>query len=74
MEEVDKYDEELLATSPPKRKLFAFDWTQGYVSPFRPTSDEVVEGLKLYLSPSKDDVFIDIGCGDGKVVNAIGLC
>jgi len=65
------YDSELLATSPPKRRLFAYKWAEGYISPFRPTSDDVIVEILKTLQPSPLDLVVDCGCGDGRVLIAI---
>jgi SAM-dependent methyltransferase len=64
----EKYDAELLRTSPPPRKMFSYDWAKGFVAPFRPTSLSVLEKLCLAFRFSRDDVVLDCGCGNGSVL------
>jgi cyclopropane fatty-acyl-phospholipid synthase-like methyltransferase len=58
----------MLATSPPKTKMFAYSWSQGFQSPFRPTNQDVLENVFEYLKPRDTQSLIDIGCGDGRVL------
>eukprot|EP00742_Colponemidia_sp_Colp-10_P008836 GILJ01009596.1.p1 GENE.GILJ01009596.1~~GILJ01009596.1.p1 ORF type:complete len:211 (+),score=17.50 GILJ01009596.1:45-635(+) len=65
-------DDELYAAAPTrKKKLFGFAWNEGYVAPFRPTPDIVVETFISNTQLQPHDVFVDLGCGDGRVVNAV---
>eukprot|EP01012_Entosiphon_sulcatum_P028695 TRINITY_DN3477_c0_g1_i1.p1 TRINITY_DN3477_c0_g1~~TRINITY_DN3477_c0_g1_i1.p1 ORF type:complete len:193 (+),score=21.96 TRINITY_DN3477_c0_g1_i1:22-600(+) len=52
----------------PPRKMFAYDWGSGYVSPFRPAPDQALQSLLERLLPG--DVLLDIGCGNGRICNA----
>eukprot|EP00002_Diphylleia_rotans_P025901 TRINITY_DN5142_c0_g1_i3.p2 TRINITY_DN5142_c0_g1~~TRINITY_DN5142_c0_g1_i3.p2 ORF type:complete len:217 (+),score=57.94 TRINITY_DN5142_c0_g1_i3:2302-2952(+) len=50
---------------PPRRKMFAFDWKQGFVSPYVPSPVDVVKRIAEYLKLSRDDCVVDLGAGEG---------
>ncbi|KAG0198507.1 hypothetical protein BGX28_008042 [Mortierella sp. GBA30] len=72
-EEYDRYKDnpELLGVSKTKTsRLFSFDWASGFVSPFRPTPQDILSNLFQqveFSSPGKDTL-LDLGCGDGLVL------
>lgn len=61
---------ELLATERPIRKLLAFDWASGFVSPFRPSPKETLQKVFARISSSAPKCILDLGCGDGEALIA----
>ncbi|KAI1318201.1 hypothetical protein EDD11_007084 [Mortierella claussenii] len=51
-------------------RLFSFDWASGFVSPFRPTPQDILARLfdHVQFSRSGSDTLLDLGCGDGLVL------
>ncbi|TPX67408.1 hypothetical protein SpCBS45565_g03794 [Spizellomyces sp. 'palustris'] len=76
------YPELAVATPPTSRirRLVAYDWANGFVSPFRETPTDVcasvAEYLRLHSLVSARDSLLDLGCGNGAllfgVVKALG--
>ncbi|KAF9354012.1 hypothetical protein BGX26_008230 [Mortierella sp. AD094] len=72
-EEYDRYKDNpnLLGEEIPKAtRLFSFDWANGFISPFRPTPQDVLSSLFgniKFSTPGKDSL-LDLGCGDGLVL------
>eukprot|EP00123_Amoebidium_parasiticum_P021060 comp60916_c0_seq1/m.47877 comp60916_c0_seq1/g.47877 ORF comp60916_c0_seq1/g.47877 comp60916_c0_seq1/m.47877 type:complete len:241 (-) comp60916_c0_seq1:201-923(-) len=59
------------ASCPTKtKKLFSYNWAQGYVSPWRPTPDDVLDHVVNFLRKrtKESGYIIDLGCGDGRVL------
>lgn len=68
---------ELLATERPIRKLLAYDWSNGFVSPFRPSPKETLYKIFNRLKQTSEGgaaadpkCILDLGCGDGEVLIA----
>ncbi|KAG0002376.1 hypothetical protein BGZ80_010321 [Entomortierella chlamydospora] len=72
-EEYDRYKDnpDLLGEEIPKvKRFFSFDWANGFISPFRPTPQDVLSNLFgniKFSTPGKDSL-LDLGCGDGLVL------
>lgn len=56
------------SSSPSPKRVFSFDWSSGFVAPFVPTREEIVERAltEIHLEPT--DVLCDLGSGDGRFV------
>ncbi len=68
-EDIDpKYTPEMLLTQPPQRKLFSYDWSGGFVSPFLRSDEDIINNIFEFLRPGRAHVVIDLGCGDAKVL------
>ncbi|KAF9176029.1 hypothetical protein BGX21_002272 [Mortierella sp. AD011] len=72
-EEYDRYKDnpDLLGEEIPKAKrFFSFDWANGFISPFRPTPQDVLSNLfgNIEFSTPGKDSLLDLGCGDGLVL------
>ncbi|KAF8976488.1 hypothetical protein BGZ46_008228 [Entomortierella lignicola] len=72
-EEYDRYknNPELLGEEIPKTaRLFSFDWASGYISPFRPTPQDILSNLlcNVKFSTPGRDFLLDLGCGDSLVL------
>mmetsp|Transcript_39672 Transcript_39672/g.48136 ORF Transcript_39672/g.48136 Transcript_39672/m.48136 type:complete len:354 (-) Transcript_39672:78-1139(-) len=60
---------ELFATGPVSvRKLFSYDWAQGFLSPYVVSTDATVEKVLETLPLESSDFVTDLGCGDGRFV------
>ncbi|KAF9439111.1 hypothetical protein BGZ76_011349 [Entomortierella beljakovae] len=71
--EYDRYKDnpDLLGVSMSKTtRLFSFDWANGYISPFRPTPQDILQELfrEIEFNGSGNDSILDFGCGDGLVL------
>ncbi|GJJ79184.1 hypothetical protein EMPS_11543 [Entomortierella parvispora] len=75
-EEYDRYKDnpDLLNETQPHgaggSRLFSYDWASGFVSPFRPTPQNLLETMLQHVefqSPGQDTL-LDLGCGDGLVL------
>ena len=51
------------------KKVFSFGWSKGFVAPFLPTRDEIVErALEFVRLEPGEDTICDLGSGDGRFV------
>ncbi|KAG0056188.1 hypothetical protein BGZ83_006097 [Gryganskiella cystojenkinii] len=51
-------------------RLFSYDWANGFVSPYRPTPQDILASMLKHVhfsSPSRK-MILDLGCGDGLVL------
>ncbi|KAF8939421.1 hypothetical protein EDD21DRAFT_439880 [Dissophora ornata] len=71
-EEYDRYknNPDLLSeTNSKATRLFSFDWAGGFVSPFRPTPQDILSNLfRLVEFCTPNSSLLDLGCGDGLVL------
>jgi len=69
----------LYAIKPTPKRMFAYDWASGMVSPFRPTSQNTLDNLVsifpfccevlcMFSIAENQDCVYDLGCGDGRVI------
>ncbi|KAG0016928.1 hypothetical protein BGZ81_010983 [Podila clonocystis] len=52
-------------------RLYAFDWANGFVSPFRPTPKGILASMLSHVhffGTEGQDTLLDLGCGDGLVL------
>src|SRR3990167_7212577 len=72
MDEHDPYADypDLLLTKPKASKLFGFQWSSGFVSPFRITKniEILLELLETDIKVTNQTKICDLGCGDGIVL------
>ncbi|KAF9346894.1 hypothetical protein BGX34_003549 [Mortierella sp. NVP85] len=71
-QEYDRYknNPQLLAETFTTTRLFSFDWASGFVSPFRPSPEDILSTLfsQVNFSSPGQDLLVDLGCGDAKVL------
>ncbi|KAG0303923.1 hypothetical protein BGZ98_006141 [Dissophora globulifera] len=79
-EEYDRYSQnpDLLGETKAKAtRLFSFDWASGFVSPFRPTPQDILANLFQHVdfvhaddgdTSNNASSLLDLGCGDGLVL------
>eukprot|EP00959_Pyramimonas_sp_CCMP1952_P475470 9504185-Pyramimonas_sp.AAC.2 len=78
LEEKMRRNPELFSTSPVPKRLFCYDWANGFLSPFVASAESTVKRiLKTVREPSvdlvnlkADDIVYDLGCGDGRFLIA----
>lgn len=61
-------DNELFASKPKPKRMFAYNWAQGFLSPFIPTPTRLLDALFCRVHCTTADVVVDLGCGDGRVI------
>ena len=68
LEGVDPNDE-LFATKPRRtRKMFAYDWSEGFVSPFLPSPDGLGERMLDAQGVDAETLVCDLGSGEGDLM------
>ena len=64
-------DDELYSTAPRRtRKMFAFEWSEGYVSPFLASPDGLGERMLAGEGVDERTVVCDLGSGEGDLLVA----
>eukprot|EP00474_Spongospora_subterranea_P011035 CRZ11493.1 hypothetical protein [Spongospora subterranea] len=53
-----------------RRNKAVFDTTTDRLCPYVPTPEPIVKGALFHLGIKECDVFVDLGCGDGRVIIA----
>jgi len=53
-----------------KKRLFAYNWSNGYISPYQPTPDALMKQILDFIFQNilfvQNELLFDLGCGDGR--------
>mmetsp|Transcript_31100 Transcript_31100/g.58541 ORF Transcript_31100/g.58541 Transcript_31100/m.58541 type:complete len:209 (+) Transcript_31100:65-691(+) len=60
----------LFAAERVPKRMIAYDWANGYVSPFVSSGQETVQRILSAANVSASDVLYDLGCGEGEFLIA----
>mmetsp|Transcript_53380 Transcript_53380/g.169699 ORF Transcript_53380/g.169699 Transcript_53380/m.169699 type:complete len:180 (+) Transcript_53380:49-588(+) len=48
--------------------MFSFDWANGAVAPFVASPDAAIHEIFVRVGLTREDVVLDLGCGDGRLL------